>query len=88
MSALVVTETAKVFRSGGRRFFTKKSAYRRLAKQRLRNLCEYEKEDWHDGYPGYTCYWHKLEADKLEKILSRLTYIYIRHDQKLLEGQP
>jgi hypothetical protein len=75
----VVVETAKVYRAGGRRWFTKRAACRALAKQIINERCECEPDDrWgddsYDITPGITCWYHK-DHDRLEKIIRRMARI-------------
>lgn len=58
----VTTETAVVYRGGGRRYFTKAAAYRAEAKAQLRaemGGCQCEPPDWETG-GGWTCDYHSL----------------------------
>ena len=77
----VVVETAKVYRAGGRRWFTKRAACRALAREAVNERCECEPTVyWGPGScdctPGQTCWYHK-DPERLEKILRRLTRIYM-----------
>jgi hypothetical protein len=79
--ALLGVETAKVYRAGGRRWFTKRAACRALARQAVNERCECEPMVyWGPGScdftPGQTCWYHK-DPERLEKILRRLTRIYM-----------
>jgi hypothetical protein len=75
----VVVETAKVYRAGGRRWFTKQAACRALAKEIINQRCECEPTVyWGSGScdctPGITCWYHK-DPDRLEKIIRRMARI-------------
>lgn len=68
---MIEIETAKVFRGGGRRWFTKRAAIRAEAARyfRERHLCECESADHATGTPGYVCENH---GDFREKFIRRV----------------
>lgn len=72
----VTKETATVYRGGGRRYLTLKSACKAEARAKLKTRCEC---DWidHEGYgrQGLPCTLHS--PDRYPKILRRLTRLYI-----------
>ena len=63
----VTTETATVYRGGGRRWFSKKAAIKaeasKLYRQRFKPRCECDKDtvgiDYTTGYFPETCYYHQ-----------------------------
>jgi hypothetical protein len=74
----IATEAATVYRGGGRRWFTLKSACKAEARNRIKALCECDKGeiDYSPyGTPPYYCRYHQDE--RYPKILRRLTRLYI-----------
>jgi hypothetical protein len=80
MNHPVTTETAVVFRAGGRRWFTKNAACRAAARAKINTRCECEsaEPDSFDGrgYPGHTCWYH--DQDRYHRLISKLASIYAR----------
>jgi hypothetical protein len=77
----VSKETATVYRGGGRRWFTKKSACRAAARAKIKEKCYCDYCD-HPEMPGcptedLPCQYHD-GSDRAAKILRRLTNIYMR----------
>lgn len=75
---MIRTESAIVYKAGGRRFFTLKAAVRRAVRERLRANCECDYCD-HPEMPGcptedLPCKYHdnSPRALKIERRLSRL----------------
>lgn len=79
MSKHIHIETAKVYRAGGRRWFTKKAACRARAREIISERCDCEPNvRWGDGScdvtSGWTCWYHK-NPQRLEKAIRRMTRI-------------
>lgn len=68
---------AVTYRAGGRRWLTKKAAYRAAAREKLRQRCECDRGD--EFTPGETC---RLHADSVryQKLIRRLAFHYARVD--------
>lgn len=76
---MVQTETAQVYRGGGRRFFTRKAAERSEAKSIIRTRCECEHGDGSPyGYPGQTCTYHAMAPQQFERLVHLLIIMFIR----------
>lgn len=71
---MIATETATVYRGGGRRWFTKMAACRAEAKARLKTRCECERPDPKHGDGGYQCRYHRDE--NYTRLVRRLARIY------------
>jgi len=72
----ITTETATVYRGGGRRWFSLKAACRAEAKEKLRKNCDCDTFDAGCYGEGHiTCALHKPE--RYPKIVRRLTRIYM-----------
>lgn len=76
---LITKETATVYRGGGRRWFTKKSACRAEARARLKQDCACDYCD-HPEMPGagredLPCQYHD-GSERAAKILRRLARVY------------
>jgi len=70
----VTTEQAKVFRGGGRRWFTPRAACRAEARAAIKQRCECSKGD-HET-PGETCFYH--DPIRYQKIVRRLARMAIK----------
>lgn len=78
MSTVYAVETARVYRAGGRRFFSRAAAIRRYAKEKFfaKHPCVCEQPEHDSGYPGFDC----GEHDRWEKVKPR----YVRVIRKAL----
>lgn len=79
---IVKEELATVYWAGnGRRYLTKKAAYRHAAKAKLRSRCECQSagSDPFDD-PGYTCRLH--QEGRYQKIVRRLVRVYMAADRE------
>ncbi|WP_287496879.1 hypothetical protein [Pandoraea sp. CB10b_02] len=67
----------ETLRAGGRRWLTKKAAYRAAAREKLRQRCECDRGD--EFTPGETC---RLHADpvRYQKLIRRLAFHYASVD--------
>lgn len=77
----VTTETATVYRGGGRRWFTKRAACRAEARAKLKSRCDCDYCD-HPEMPGcptedLPCQYHD-GSERAAKILRRLSMVYFR----------
>lgn len=71
----ITIETATVYRGGGRRWLTKRSAIKAEARAKIKSRCDCDTSD--DGTYGtihLTCSLH--QPGRYEKILRRLTRVY------------
>ena len=68
---MVTKETAKVFKGGGRRYFTKRAAARNEARCRLKGKCDCHYEN-DTGYQSI-CRFHGLPEDRRERLVNWLT---------------
>ena len=73
----VSTETATVYRGGGRRWFTKLAACRAEARARIRERCECEAGCPVTGYPDYVCDYH-YDMDRYSVLVYRMARFYAR----------
>jgi hypothetical protein len=77
----IVREQAIVYRGGGRRWFSAKSAARAAANKTIRERCECDEPEYGEGgrmaYPGNTCELHNEE--RYPKILRRLARLHLKH---------
>ena len=85
----VTTETATVYRGGGRRWFSLKAACNAEARARLKKNCDCDHCD-HPEIPGgwredFPCRFHD-GSERAAKILRRLARIYLAAARKA--GQP
>jgi hypothetical protein len=74
MRAFVTDEVAKVYRAGGRRFFSKKAAFHAAARAIIKKRCDCEMGD--SITPGITCRYHEPEhypvvAARLARFVAR-----------------
>lgn len=76
---IVEIQTATVFKGGGRRFFTKRAAYRSAAKAKIRERCECYPDDPITGDPGESCEYHE-DLEKWDRIVTRLARLYQYRD--------
>lgn len=76
MRQRVTAETAVVYRGGGRRWFTRRAAYRAEAKVLIREHCECEPGDEHS--PGEVCRYH--EPEHFDELVDLLSYLYEHED--------
>lgn len=67
---IVKTESADVFRTSRRRFFTKRAAYKDAARAKIKSRYD----------DGWNCDYHNL--DTYHRILNKLSYIYEQSDNK------
>ena len=87
----VTTETATVYRGAGRRWFTRRAAYRAVARavvnERCRETgdCDGGEADALAGYVPPGCRWHR-DPDHAERLLTRLARRYERRDRAALGG--
>lgn len=83
----ICVETAKVYRAGRRRFFSKRAALRAYALQRLfeRSPCECEKPTWQDNYPGYNCGQHERFAAIAARFARRYGRVILREGRHGLD---
>ena len=77
----VTSETATVYRAGGRRYFTKRAACIAQARAKIKERCECDYCD-HPEMPGcpteyLPCEYHDDSA-RAAKIMRRLTRIYMK----------
>lgn len=81
----ISTETATVYRGGGRRWFTKNAACKAEARAKIKTKCECDYID-HEGYgrQDLPCALHN--PDRYPKILRRLTRIYINASKVATQG--
>jgi len=71
---MFTVEQATVYRSAGRRYFSRRAAtfaYAR-AKFRAKHPCECESADYASGYPGFNCHVHDLMDRVLPRYLRRI----------------
>ena len=81
---MVVRETAKIYKGGGRRFFTQKAAYIHAARAKIRSRCDCEPPEYADFETGYIpcpCKYHE-DMDKLDRLKNRLARWYKYLDAK------
>lgn len=77
----VTTETAKVYRGGGRRWFTLKSAIHAEAKASYKMLaaerCYCDHSPHHDPMKGGndTCRYHETDAPVYQRFVRRASYL-------------
>jgi len=77
---VIRAETATVYRAGGRRFLTLRSAVRGAVRKKLREKCECDYCD-HPEMPGcptedFPCKYHD-NSDRAQKIARRLGRMYV-----------
>ena len=77
---IVETQIATVFKGGGRRFFTKRAAYRAAAKAKIRERCDCYPADPRTGDSGETCKYHE-DLNRWDEIVGRLARLYQNFDQ-------
>lgn len=80
MTAIITREVAKVYRGGGRRWFTVKAAANAEAWKRVNaKHCGCEPGDG-SNYPGYTCAMHRTggEAARVRNLVARYSRLLIR----------
>jgi hypothetical protein len=65
-------EVATVYRGGGRRWFSKKSACNAEARALIKKRCDCEKDDPSIGYSGETCHYHS-DMNRYARIKKRLS---------------
>lgn len=69
-------ETATVYRGGGRRYFSKRSACRAAARAKIKQRCDCETVD--HGFMGVeqiACSYHS-DMNRYEKMIRRLARVY------------
>lgn len=72
----VKTETATVYRGGGRRWFTKRAACNAAAKAKIKTRCECETNDHGSmGLEYIACSYH-VDLERFHRIVRRLAAIY------------
>jgi hypothetical protein len=72
-----IAEQATVYRGGGRRWFSKKSACRAEAKAKIKSRCDCEQIDHGSmGVESVACSYH-ADMDRFQKIVRRLSNIYL-----------
>ena len=76
---IVEQQTATVFRGGGRRFFTKRAAYRAAAKAKINEYCDCDPGDPATGEAADICEYHE-DMDKWERLVTRLARFYQYRD--------
>lgn len=86
----ISTETATVYRGGGRRWFTRQAACRAEARAKIKERCECDYCD-HPEMPGcptedFPCRYHD-GSERAEKILRRLSRKYLAAALARKEGQ-
>jgi hypothetical protein len=81
-TGMFIVEQATVFRAGGRRWFTQKTAIKAYAaaKFRAKHPCECEQGDYASGDPGFNCGVHDLR----ERVLPRYLRVL---NKRLAEGK-
>lgn len=75
---MISVETAKVYRAGGRRFFTLRAAAVGAARAKLHANCDCDYID-HEGYgrQHLSCHYHD-GSEHAEEVLRRLANLYMR----------
>ena len=87
---MVIVETATVYRAGGRRWFTKRAAYRALAKEAVNKRCECEPDArWGNGSldvtPGVTCQYHQ-NYERFAKLVRRYAALLYHAEQNTVSS--
>lgn len=81
----IATETATVYRGGGRRWFTKNAACKAEARAKIKEKCECDHID-HEGHGRQDLPCSRHHPDRYPKILRRLTRIYINAAKVITKG--